>query len=71
MESLDRRQLNPETSRKTSQRSRLIFPAREGLPETEIFWYDGNPDDTQSVKPLRPTRKISRKKFATCWESSG
>ena len=52
VELLDHSELNPDTYPKTS-RIRFVFPARKNLPETEFFWYDGNPGDN-SVKPLRP-----------------
>jgi hypothetical protein len=50
-------ELNPDTYPKTAK-IRFVFPPREGLPETEFFWYDGNPED-QSVKPLRPPQEIT------------
>jgi hypothetical protein len=52
VELLDHSELNPDTYPKSSK-IRFVFPAREGLPETEFFWYDGNPGD-KSVKLLRP-----------------
>jgi hypothetical protein len=52
VELLDHSEMNSETYPKTSK-IRFVFPAREDQPETEFFWYDGNPDDN-SVKPLRP-----------------
>jgi hypothetical protein len=58
VELVDHSELNPDTYPKTSK-IRFVFPEREGLPETEFFWYDGNPQDT-SVKPLRPSEDITR-----------
>jgi hypothetical protein len=58
VELLDHSELNPYTYPKTSK-IRFVFPEREGLPETEFFWYDGNPVDT-SCKPLRPSEEITR-----------
>jgi hypothetical protein len=57
VELLDHSELNPDTYPKTSK-IRFVFPERQGLPETEFFWYDGNPDD-RSVKPLRPPEDIT------------
>ncbi len=57
MELLDHSELNPDTYPKTSK-IRFVFPAREGLPETEFFWYDGNPND-QTVQPLRPAEEVT------------
>jgi hypothetical protein len=57
IELLDHSELNKDTYPKTS-RIRFLFPAREGLPETEFFWYDGNPKDA-SVKPLRPPTDLT------------
>ena len=51
-------ELNPDTYPKTSK-IRFVFPAREGLPETEFFWYDGNPRD-KSVTPLRPSEEVTK-----------
>jgi hypothetical protein len=36
-----------------------VFPAREGLPATDFFWYDGNPDN-KKVKALRPSPDITK-----------
>jgi hypothetical protein len=58
VELLDHSDLNPDTYPKTSK-IRFVFPPREGLPETEFFWYDGNPRD-KSVKPLRPSEDLTR-----------
>jgi len=58
VELLDHSELNPDTYPKTSK-MRFVFPAREGLPETEFFWYDGNPQDKQ-VKPLRPDADLTK-----------
>jgi hypothetical protein len=57
VELLDHSELNPDTYPKTA-RIRFVFPAREGLPETEFFWHDGNPRDN-SVKPLRPDPEVT------------
>jgi hypothetical protein len=57
VELLDHSELNLETYPKTSK-IRFVFPAREGLPETEFFWYDGNPKE-KSVKLLRPPEDIT------------
>lgn len=57
VELLDHSELNPDTYPKTAK-IRFVFPAREGLPETEFFWYDGNPKDS-SVKPLRPPEDLT------------
>ena len=58
IELLDHSELNPDTYPKTSK-IRFVFPPREGLPETEFFWYDGNPED-KSVKPLRPPEDLTK-----------
>ncbi len=58
VELLDHSELNEDTYPKTSK-IRFVFPEREGLPETEFFWYDGNPED-QSVKPLRPPEDVTK-----------
>ena len=58
VELLDHSELNPDTYPKTAK-IRFVFPEREGLPETEFFWYDGNPKD-ESVRPLRPADAITR-----------
>jgi hypothetical protein len=58
VELVDHSELNPDTYPKTSK-IRFVFPAREGLPETEFFWYDGNPED-KSVNPLRPPEDLTR-----------
>jgi predicted dehydrogenase len=52
VELVEHSELNPDTFPKTSK-IRFVFPEREGLPETEFFWYDGNPSD-HSCAPLRP-----------------
>ncbi len=57
VELVDHSDLNSDTYPKTAK-IRFVFPAREGLPETEFFWYDGNPDD-KSVKPLRPSDDVT------------
>jgi len=57
VELLDHSELNPDTYPKTSK-IRFVFPKREGLPETEFFWYDGNPRDKE-VKPLRPSEDVT------------
>jgi len=58
IELVDHSELNPDTYPKTSK-IRFVFPPREGLPETEFFWYDGNPKD-DSVKPLRPAEDLTK-----------
>lgn len=58
VELLDHSELNPETYPKTSEIN-FKFPAREGLPPVDFYWYDGNPKDT-SAKPLRPSPEITR-----------
>ena len=58
VELLDHSELNPDTYPKTA-RIRFVFPEREGLPETEFFWYDGNPRD-KSVTPLRPPVELTK-----------
>lgn len=58
VELLDHSDLNADTYPKTS-RIRFVFPPRKGLPETEFFWYDGNPSD-RSVKPLRPPEDLTQ-----------
>jgi hypothetical protein len=58
VELVEHSELNPDTYPKTSK-IRFVFPAREGLPETEFFWYDGNPSD-KSVKPLRPPEELTK-----------
>jgi hypothetical protein len=57
VELLDHSDLNPDTYPKTAK-IRFVFPPREGLPETEFFWYDGNPAD-KSQKPLRPSDDVT------------
>jgi len=57
VELLDHSELNPDTYPKTSK-IRFLFPEREGLPETEFFWYDGNPEDS-TVTPLRPPQDLT------------
>lgn len=58
IELVDHSELNPDTYPKTSK-IRFVFPPREGLPETEFFWYDGNPRD-KSVTPLRPQEDLTK-----------
>jgi hypothetical protein len=58
VELLDHSELNPDTYPKSS-RIRFVFPEREGLPETEFFWYDGNPSD-KTCKPFRPPEDVTR-----------
>ena len=58
VELVEHSELNPDTYPKTSK-IRFVFPPRDGLPETEFFWYDGNPDD-RSVKPLRPPEEVTK-----------
>jgi hypothetical protein len=58
IELVDHSELNPDTYPKTAK-IRFVFPPREGLPETEFFWYDGNPKD-DSVKPLRPPEDLTK-----------
>src|SRR5215831_582484 len=58
VEVVEHSELNNETYPKTSK-IRFVFPARNGLPETEFFWYDGNPGD-HSVKPLRPSDDLTQ-----------
>lgn len=58
VELVDHSELNSDTYPKTSK-IRFLFPAREGLPETEFFWYDGNPED-KTVKPLRPPEDLTK-----------
>lgn len=57
VELVDHSELNPDTFPKTSK-IRFVFPERDGLPETEFFWYDGNPTD-QSCTPLRPPADVT------------
>lgn len=57
VELVDHSELNPDTYPKTAK-IRFVFPPREGLPETEFFWYDGNPSD-KSVQPLRPPEEVT------------
>jgi hypothetical protein len=57
VELLDHSELNPDTFPKTSK-IRFVFPGREGLPETEFFWYDGNPSD-KSARVLRPPEEVT------------
>src|SRR6266404_6439907 len=58
VELLDHSELNPDTYPKASK-IRFVFPPREGLPETEFFWYDGNPKD-KSITPLRPADDLTK-----------
>jgi hypothetical protein len=58
VELLEHSELNPDTFPKTSK-IRFVFPARQGLPETEFFWYDGNPED-KSCAPLRPNPELTQ-----------
>lgn len=57
VELLENSELNQDTYPKTSK-IRFVFPSRENLPETEFFWYDGNPRDN-TVKPLRPDEALT------------
>ncbi len=57
VELLDHSELNEDTYPKTSK-IRFVFPEREGLPETEFFWYDGNPSD-KTTPPFRPAADIT------------
>jgi hypothetical protein len=58
VELLDHSELNPDTYPKTAK-IRFVFPPREGLPETEFFWYDGNPRD-KTCTPLRPSEDVTK-----------
>ncbi len=58
VELLDHSELNPDTYPKTAK-IRFVFPARQNLPETEFFWYDGNPRD-KTCTPLRPQEDLTR-----------
>jgi hypothetical protein len=58
IELLDHSELNPDTYPKTAK-IRFVFPPRERLPETEFFWYDGNPRD-KSCTPLRPPEELTQ-----------
>ena len=58
VELVDHSELNPDTYPNTAK-IRFVFPAREGLPETEFFWYDGNPEN-KTVKPLRPPEDLTK-----------
>ena len=58
IELVDHSELNPDTYPKTSK-IRFVFPPREGLPETEFFWYDGNPGD-KTCTPLRPPPEVTK-----------
>jgi hypothetical protein len=58
VELVDHSELNPDTYPKTAK-IRFVFPEREGLPETEFFWYDGNPRDG-SCTPLRPAEEVTK-----------
>jgi len=58
VELVDHSELNPDTYPKTAK-IRFVFPQREGLPETEFFWYDGNPRDNTS-KPFRPPEDLTK-----------
>jgi len=58
VELVDHSELNPDTYPKTAK-IRFVFPAREGLPETEFFWYDGNPDD-KTCTPMRPSEEVTK-----------
>ena len=58
VELVDHSELNPDTYPKTAK-IRFVFPEREGLPETEFFWYDGNPSD-KSTTPLRPPEETTQ-----------
>jgi hypothetical protein len=58
IEVLDAIGLTSETYPKTSK-IKFAFPARQGLPPVDFYWYDGNPGD-QSVKTLRPSPETTR-----------
>jgi hypothetical protein len=58
VELLDHSELNPDTYPKSSK-IRFVFPERHGLPETEFFWYDGNPKDA-SCHPFRPAEEVTQ-----------
>jgi hypothetical protein len=58
VELLDHSELNEDTYPKAAK-IRFVFPPREGLPETDFFWYDGNPGDTE-CPPQRPGEETTR-----------
>lgn len=58
VELLDHSELFAETYPKSSK-IKFEFPAREGMPAVDFFWYDGNPRD-KVVKPLRPSPDITK-----------
>jgi predicted dehydrogenase len=58
VELVEHSELNEDTYPK-SAKIRFVFPPREGLPETEFFWYDGNPQDP-TVTPLRPPEDVTK-----------
>ena len=57
VEMLDHSELFAETYPKSSK-IKFQFPAREGMPPLDFYWYDGNPRDKE-VKPLRPAQDVT------------
>ncbi len=59
VEAEDNSGMNRETY-PLSSKLRFDFPAREGLPPTKLWWYDGNPSDPRSFRPSSDiTREIT------------
>jgi hypothetical protein len=58
VELLEHSELFAETFPKSSK-IKFDFPAREGMPAVEFFWYDGNPKD-KAIKPFRPHPDITK-----------
>lgn len=58
VELVEHSDLFPETYPKSSK-IKFQFPAREGLPPVDFYWYDGNPND-KTIKPFRPASDQTR-----------
>lgn len=57
VEMLDHSDLFAETYPKAS-RIKFQFPARDGLPPVDFYWYDGSPRD-RSIRPFRPNPDLT------------
>ena len=58
VELLEHSELFAETYPKAAK-IKFVFPAREGMPPVDFYWYDGNPKD-KSVKPFRPEADLTK-----------
>lgn len=57
IELLDHSELFEESYPKASK-IKFTFPARDGMPPVDLFWYDGNPRDKEA-KAFRPNSDIT------------